>query len=160
MALVIGATTAPLMQADENDGDTDGVGDACDNCLQAVNPDQNDTDGDLLGDRCDNCANANEDQADADNDGVGDIDNCLQTVNPDQNDTDGDAVGDLYDNCQKMRISTKQIATAMVVIAATTAYPQIMSIKVTRTTTGLETVVTIAYGFLIQSKPTQTRRNR
>ncbi len=35
------------------DDDSDGVGDACDNCFGQPNPDQSDTDGDGIGDACD-----------------------------------------------------------------------------------------------------------
>ncbi len=39
----------------ELDTDTDGVIDACDNCLAVANPDQADGDGDGMGDACDGC---------------------------------------------------------------------------------------------------------
>ncbi|MEQ1504247.1 MAG: thrombospondin type 3 repeat-containing protein, partial [Myxococcota bacterium] len=55
------------------DGDQDGVGDLCDNCLAAVNLRQEDRDGDADGDACDNCADVgNADQRDTDGDRVGD----------------------------------------------------------------------------------------
>ncbi len=77
----------------------DGVGDACDNCLNDFNSGQEDTDGDTVGDTCDNCPETpNPDQSDIDSDGVGNVcDNCLPVPNPDQNDKDGDGFGDACD---------------------------------------------------------------
>ncbi|MCK4857544.1 MAG: SBBP repeat-containing protein, partial [candidate division Zixibacteria bacterium] len=86
---------------DQSDVDHDSVGDSCDNCIFVVNPLQEDIDSDLVGDSCDNCINApNPDQEDADGDAVGDsCDNCILIANPAQEDTDGDSVGDSCDNC-------------------------------------------------------------
>ncbi len=88
----------------QEDGDSDGVGTACDNCPSANNPDQRDSDGDGIGDACDDCM-------DPDGDGFGTIgwinsgcpepepDNCPLDYNPGQEDTDGDGVGDACDGC-------------------------------------------------------------
>jgi hypothetical protein len=93
------------------DSDGDGVGNACDNCVNTFNPDQADSDGDGIGDACESCPDADNDgvcdtddncvfnpnpnQADSDNDGVGDVcDNCVNTFNPNQADSDGDGIGD------------------------------------------------------------------
>lgn len=74
------------------DTDGDGVNDDVDNCPQVVNPDQADADDDGRGDVCDT------DNDDVDADGVGnDVDNCPQAFNPEQEDGDGDGSGDACD---------------------------------------------------------------
>jgi Thrombospondin type 3 repeat. len=68
---------APVSQ----DQDSDGAGDACDNCEALKNPDQKDTDGDGLGDLCDNCPRvSNADQKDANWDKVGDACQCYNGI--------------------------------------------------------------------------------
>jgi len=98
----------------QEDVDTDGIGDVCDNCPDDSNPLQEDIDGDDIGDICDNCWNfSNQDQSDIlDGDcsylsipytsdpHCGDLcDNCPNDSNPEQEDVDTDAVGDACDNC-------------------------------------------------------------
>ncbi|MBI4582179.1 MAG: thrombospondin type 3 repeat-containing protein, partial [Planctomycetes bacterium] len=86
------------------DGDTDGQGDACDNCPTSPNAGQEDGDKDGVGDACDNCpARFNPSQADSDADGLSDAcDNCPNLANSNQADVDGDGVGDLCDNCPQI----------------------------------------------------------
>jgi hypothetical protein len=71
------------------DTDVDGLSNSADNCPNVSNPDQADLDQDNLGDVCD---------PDDDNDGVNDdVDNCPVDANSDQANNDGDAQGDVCD---------------------------------------------------------------
>jgi hypothetical protein len=76
------------------DGDKDGIPDAEDNCPGVANPDQADGDDDGVGDACD----LPDDPIDSDGDGVADAsDNCPEVQNSDQLDSDSDGEGDACD---------------------------------------------------------------
>lgn len=93
------------------DADLDGVNDDVDNCPSISNADQADMDDDNIGDVCDGdidgdgFANENDafpmdatEWAESDNDGIGDnADNCPQISNADQADMDEDGMGDVCD---------------------------------------------------------------
>jgi hypothetical protein len=87
---------AAMTWIDSFDLDDDQVNDDQDNCPGLYNPDQADYDNDDIGDLCDDCI-------DSDHDGLGDPefvdnvcpdDNCPYAHNPDQFDTDSDGIGD------------------------------------------------------------------
>ena len=84
-----------------NDPDNDGRPNWDDNCPDVYNPDQADTDNDGIGDACDECT-------DTDGDGFGNPgfaantcldDKCPDVYNSDQADTDNDGIGDACDEC-------------------------------------------------------------
>ncbi len=76
-----------------DDLDADLIPDTYDNCPNDTNPDQADSDNNGVGDVCETCSGA-----DSDNDGVPDAcDNCVNDINADQVDTDTDGEGDACD---------------------------------------------------------------
>ncbi len=83
----------------QEDPDTDALGNPCDNCPDDANAGQEDSDSDGAGDPCDNCDGLyNESQADSDSDGLGDLcDNCIYAANAGQEDNDLDGEGDACD---------------------------------------------------------------
>ena len=75
----------------QDDADSDGIPNACDNCIGAANPAQEDCDGDGLGDACD---------PDIDDDGVlNDDDVCDFTPPSSFVEPDGSLLGDLDADC-------------------------------------------------------------
>lgn len=79
------------------DTDGDNVPDTDDNCVETGNPEQLDADEDGLGDACDACVNDADNDIDIDIDGDGlcaDVDSCPGVANPEQLDADGDGWGD------------------------------------------------------------------
>jgi len=87
-----------VANADQEDADGDGQGDACDMC---PNDADNDIDDDEVCGDIDNCVNTpNQGQDNNDNDTLGNAcDNCDFADNEDQVDTDGDGQGDVCDVC-------------------------------------------------------------
>lgn len=101
-----------ISELPENDPDLDGILDPNDNCPTVANPEQADLDNDGMGDECD---------VDIDGDGrMNEQDNCPLYANPQQYDNDEDDFGDVCDqdddndgvmdesdNCQFMPNSTQ-----------------------------------------------------
>jgi len=90
-----------------SDSDGDGVADSSDNCPEIFNPNQGDFDSDGTGDSCDSCPYAEDpnncpkpNPDDRDGDGIINADdNCPAAANPDQADADNDDIGDVCDAC-------------------------------------------------------------
>lgn len=79
-----------IIVKEDEDSDGDGIMDSKDNCMFQANPDQADFDNDGIGDLCDD---------DIDGDKVkNEYDNCPYISNSDQKDTDGDGKGDVCDD--------------------------------------------------------------
>lgn len=80
-----------------NDADNDGVLDGTDNCPNVANANQADNDNDGIGNVCDSTPDGG--MSDSDSDGVSDsLDNCPLVANSDQLDSDADGVGDACDS--------------------------------------------------------------
>lgn len=87
------------------DADDDGIADADDNCPDTANTDQADDDNNGIGNVCD---------TDRDGDGIlNDVDNCPDTFNPDQADIDGDGQGEA---CQEVCDSAISEDTPIVIV--------------------------------------------
>src|SRR3989344_4865546 len=90
------------------DSDNDGINDGADNCILVSNANQADLDDDGVGDVCDddrdndNLPNDEDpfpNDVDGDSDGVNDnLDNCPSVSNANQADFDNDGIGDVCDN--------------------------------------------------------------
>lgn len=95
----------------EPDTDSDGIIDSLDNCPTIANPDQADNDNNGIGNVCDSTPNG--DSVDSDNDGItDDVDNCPNIANPDQADNDNDGVGNVCDSTPNDNFSCNQFTAS------------------------------------------------
>jgi hypothetical protein len=86
------------------DKDGDGVANGVDNCPEVANSDQADSDNDGIGDVCDTPSNQ-----DIDGDGVNNnVDNCPEVANPNQEDFDNDGIGDACDDETSLTVFKNQ----------------------------------------------------
>jgi hypothetical protein len=93
-----GGANALLSDVGACTDDGDPLADPIDNCPLVSNEDQADGDGNGIGDVCDSCVGG---ASDPDSDGVcGSADNCPIFPNANQADVDADEVGDVCDNCR------------------------------------------------------------
>lgn len=98
---LMGQAGCPLFPPPVVDTDGDGVADEDDNCPNTANADQADNDNDGLGNVCDPTPDGvtPPPSNDRDNDGIPNAsDNCPDTANPDQADADNDGIGDVCDS--------------------------------------------------------------
>ena len=110
-----------LVDPIDTDDDNDGIADISDNCPTVSNPTAVDFDGDGLGDACDNdddndgmsdvfelAYNVSDPDADADADGLSNLEEALLGSNPTLSDSDSDDIDDNIDNCPSI-LNPKQI---------------------------------------------------
>jgi hypothetical protein len=143
---------ADFVIGDPNDADGDGVANIEDNCPLVFNPTQTDSDTDGFGDACDECPGSDDaldddadgvpngcdiclgfdDAADGDSDGVPNgCDNCPSSHNPGQEDGDSDGIGDVCEGACCTGSSTGNAdCTGIIDIGDVTELIQLLFIRV------------------------------
>ncbi len=92
------------------DSDNDGVIDANDNCPNDSNSDQADNDNDGIGNVCDSTPDGTV--TDSDSDGIEDsVDNCPLVANADQADNDNDGIGNVCDSTPNGDFACTEVTT-------------------------------------------------